>query len=65
MKKISILPLAEKTEAGEIYTGDCSEDKFKIKIPFCVHLILFCVMMIGRFIYLVITAFAIAGRKRA
>lgn len=22
MKKISILPLAEKTEAGEIYTGD-------------------------------------------
>jgi YHS domain-containing protein len=50
MKKISILPLAEKTEAGEIYTGDCSEDKFKIKIPFCVYLILFCVMMVSLFI---------------
>ena len=57
MKKISILPLAEKVSADNMYGSNYSREKFRIVIPAVVYLILFAVTVAMFFIHPVLVIF--------
>ncbi len=67
MKKINILPLAEKINADDIYRTAPVKDGFKIKIPPIVYLIIFVVTIISFFVFVPLffflfgSAFFLAG----
>ena len=57
MKKLNILPLAEKISADDIYKPAPTEKGFKITFPFYVYLSMFAVMIICAFICLPLCMF--------
>jgi len=57
MKKLNILPLAEKLSADDIYKPVPAEKGFKITFPFYVYLSMFAVMIICAFICLPLCMF--------